>query len=1127
MKDNPPASLRQRRGSDPAVSAWVGANAGSGKTHVLVDRVIRLMLAGAEPSRILCLTFTKAAAAEMAARVFNRLSGWVSLDDVELKHRLNGIGLQDPNTEIVLRARRLFARAQETPGGLKIQTIHAFCERLLQLFPVEAGVVPRFTVMDERAARETLEAARNSVLTEAISEPQSAAGRALATVTRHVQSDGFDDLVSELLKARGEFHDMLQSETGLKRCIAEIGAYLNLAPDESRDSINEQLGLNVSEYGKFAEALANGSASDQKRSEDIAGNLVRHGIILLDLRDFYLTQKDEPRKLSGIATKPVLNQHPWIEAFVESEQTRLLAALAKLSDLERMEATRALLGLAALIIGKYEERKRKLGLYDFDDLILRTNSLLTVRPDAAWILYKLDGGIDHVLLDEAQDTSPAQWQIVRALTEEFFAGQGRQSAANRTVFAVGDRKQSIYSFQGADPNVFELVHDDFKERIEASGQGFNDVDFTVSFRSTREVLEAIDTVFHESSPARRGLDGRIVSPLVHESNRPDDRGIVEIWPLVEPDEKDDDAPWTAPVDREPANSPRRKLARRIATTLKSWIGGRTIGTSDRLIQAGDILVLVRKRDSLFDALISELRKAGVPVAGADRLTLVENIAILDLLALAGFALLPDDDYALACVLKSPLMATPLSEDQLFAIAHGRGARPLWDSLQHSTEACCVTAKESLAAPMMLAGIVRPYEFFATILQESRKRIVARLGGEANDALDAFLQSALDFERGHCASLAAFVDWFVSGDVEIKRNMEQGAGEVRIMTVHGAKGLEAPIVILPDTTAVPDGRTQPQLLMIPSGNSGRKLPLWRVPKLFESPGITGLKQQAGDARDEEYRRLLYVAMSRARDELYICGYRGTNEPSDGCWYNLVSNALRPNMRPIADGEGWRLGVDPHYTAQSQAPAKVRIPLPHWCERAASPESKAPGRSSVTGVSRGDNAMTPEQKRSRERGIVIHRLLQVLPDTSPSERTALAQRVVARAGHREDLADAVLALLDHPAIAGLLASEGMSEVALSANLPQLGLTVSGRIDRLIIADDGILIVDYKTDRAPPERVEFTPPDYLRQMALYRAVMLEAYPGRPVRTALVWTSGPYVMEIPIGLLDRALPGNPAARP
>ena len=1115
------ATDKQILASNPEASAWVAANAGSGKTHVLVDRIIRLMLAGTEPSRILCLTFTKAAAAEMAGRLFERLSGWIALDDRALTVTLEDIGATPESPDSLRLARRLFTRALETPGGLKIQTIHAFCERLLQLFPVEAGVVPGFTVMDDRASREALEAARDRVLAGAQADPAGELGQALAEVVRHVQADAFNDLMGEILSRRADLPDVLSSRPGIDGAIGLLRAALGLSPGEDRDSVLAGLSLSAGRYGRLAEVLSGGGEKDRERAAAIVKFLRAGPASLLDLQELLLTQENEPRKMRGIATKPVLRDHPWVEDFVTAEQARLVDGIGRLADLERLAATSSLLALAGEIAGEFERIKRRAGTYDFDDLIARTRQLVAARSDAAWVLYKLDGGIEHVLIDEAQDTSPAQWEIVRSLTFEFFAGKGVREKPERTLFAVGDRKQSIYSFQGADPDVFEIVHGQFKSRIEAAGQAFNDVDFTVSFRSTAEILDAVDAVFHDDAVARRGLDGKRKRIVQHESSRRGEPGVVELWPLIAPEEREERQPWIAPVDREPANSPRRRLARKIAGTVKSWIGGRSIAATAKPVRPGDILILVRTRGGFFDALVRELRHEGVPVAGADRLQLTRSIAVLDLLALARFRLLPQDDYSLACLLKSPLVPQALNEKQLFDLAWQRGAKPLWQRLAESREPLCVEAHRQLASWLASADD-RPFEFFAAVLAGARKRILARLGSEAGDALDAFLDQALAYEQDHSSSLAGFIAWFVAGETEIKRNMEQDSGEVRIMTVHGAKGLEAPIVILPDTADAPDHRQQSPLMMVEVRQDIARLPFWRLGNRPESSQVTDWKAGAKEVQAHEYRRLLYVAMTRARDELYICGYRGVREPPDDCWYNMIVPALKPTMREIADADGttlcWRSGSDPRLSGEALPSPSRDSALPAWIGSRSAPPAEAEPWQAPSRLRR-ERADTPELQRRARRGNLLHRLLQYLPDMAPEAREDYARRAIRREGFDEGLWAELQAVLKAPQFAAFFAPGGLSEVPVAARIRTLGRVISGRIDRLVVNAGEATILDYKTGRNWPETANEADPDHIRQLAAYREAVRQIYPGHIVRAAMLWTAAPKLMEIPSLMLDHAL--------
>jgi ATP-dependent helicase/nuclease subunit A len=1101
---NQQASAAQLKASDPAATAWVNANAGSGKTHVLVDRVIRLMLEGAEPSRIMCLTFTKAAAAEMANRLFERLSKWIAMDDAALASLLDKLGSPDADGPLLERARQLFTRALETPGGLKIQTIHAFCERVLQLFPVEAGVVPHFTMLDDRESLNLLQAARNDVLATAKSDGTSELGSALLDVANRVSPDDFDKLLTQLLAKRANLRELFDGEGGMQQAESQLRAYLSLEQGLTREVLQAGLTCEAKRYLELAELLDGGSKSEKLTAQDIRKACGAANVTLMELSKVLLTDKCEARK--WVANETTHRRHGWIDEFVRPDQQRLAETLGRMGDLECLSATQSVLRLGSAIVKRFEAAKRSRGAYDFDDLIIRTGELLRERPDAAWVLYKLDGGIEHLLVDEAQDTSPAQWQIIRALTEEFFAGEGRHGRKPRTLFVVGDRKQSIYSFQGADPNVFERVLEEVKAHVLGAGQEFREVDFSVSFRSARKILEAVDHVFAPESEARTGLDGETPRDWHHEPNRREAEGTVEVWPLIEPEDDEEPQPWKAPVDREPASSPRRRLARELAAAIKGWIGKRQLVSQGRAIEAGDILILVKKRNSFFDAMIRALWNEQVPVAGADRLKLGENIAVLDLMALAQFALMPEDDHALASILKSPLLPRPLTEEELMAVAAGRGALPLWQALEQRGGQPFTGAVRLLRPLIAEAPGARPFEFLSGVLAKSRLAFVSRLGSEANDAIDALLDRALDYEEAHGTSLAGFVNWFQAGEIEIKRNMEQGGGEVRVMTVHGAKGLEAPIVILPDTAGGHEKEKTDPLLMLDGGDGHSKVPLWPVPRLKAATKVKALKTAQKDVQLAEYRRLLYVAMTRARDELYVCGYRGKREQIETCWYDTVLAALKPVMTPL-EGERWRFGVAP--LTFDAAPAVAALPaaeLPSWIGR------------ELEQAALGPEAAQPRKRRGAgiDRGILVHRILQNLPDLPPAERQPHIEAVVRRAGGEPALASRLVELLAHPVLAEILSGDGHSEASLIVQRPGGG-TERRRLDRMVITPSGILVADYKTDREVPETAESCNPEYLMQLAAYREALRLTQPGLPLRFCLVWTEAPKLMEIPDAVLDR----------
>lgn len=1118
MAKSKSATPEQKTASNPAASAWVGANAGSGKTHVLVDRVTRLMLAGVDPMSILCLTYTKAAAKEMANRLHERLGAWVGLSNAALTKQLIQMGHDEVDHQTLSRARRLFTAALETPGGLKIQTIHAFCERILQLFPVEAGLAPGFEVLESSQSKQLLREARDQVLRKAQGDETSPFTRALKIITRHTHSDSFDGLLERLLSKRQTLKDAIAAHGSIEDIGRALSAEFSIEPQHSIENLRmELLGFDRTVIEKIIPVLSGSLATNQKTAGYLsallkendgaqAENLVR--------RIYYTSDGEKPKKLASVVTEKLLKDNPWIREWLSQEMPRCLALVEQIDNLTRIEATCALLILADATISAFESAKKLRGAYDFDDLILKTRDLLVDRATAQWILFKLDRGIEHVLVDEAQDTSLAQWQIVSALTSEFFSGTGSREIPDRTLFVVGDRKQSIFSFQGANPAAFEASREIFGAQITNVGQPFSTVDLTISYRSTTEVLKAVDMVFAEGTRARIGLDGFHPQNLHHESNRGGEHGLFELWPLMEPDEKAEREAWQAPVDQYPPRSGLRKLAQKLAETIKSWIGKRHIMALDRAVEAGDILILFRTRSALFDILISELRKAGIPVAGADRLKLSENIAILDMMALVQFVLLPEDDYSLACLLKSPLVPKPLTEDQLFKLAYGRDTTSLWARLGASDDASYGEARKVLEEWLKASENLRPFEFLSMVLIKTRRAFLARLGSEAGDALDALLEVSLSYEENHSSSLAGFATWFASEDTEIKRNMDRGSGEVRLMTVHGAKGLESSIVILPDTTSLPRSNATSALMFVEPTFGGPTLPFWRLSGLAQSQVLEDWKDRDKQTELEEQRRLLYVAMTRARDELYVCGYKIHKESPENSWYSLVEEAVESQgiLRAIESSDGnscWRYGPDPTWNGMASVLPTAAHGVPDWLFKNPDivPQKLPPVR-----VRRDVGSSL-----AVARGRTIHNILEDLPGMAPDAGLNFARRVLKKHGLDERLAEKIFDLIAHPDHSDFFGADSQAEVSIGS-ISQNGQRTTERLDRLVVRDNDILVLDYKTDWNVPDRLAADHPHVL-QLAGYARTLGQAYDGKPVRAAILWTSLPRLDWIADDTLHKAI--------
>ncbi|NOT42138.1 MAG: double-strand break repair helicase AddA [Alphaproteobacteria bacterium] len=1117
----------QQLATDPWTSAWVSANAGSGKTHVLVDRIARLLLDGSAPDRLLCLTFTRAAAAEMSTRLFKRLGAWTLIPDDELAAELEALTGQDADALMLERARRLFAEALESPGGLRIQTIHAFCERLLKRFPLEAGVVPQFSVLDERATEELIDEAKDVVLQQAAST-DAALADAIAALTAYAGEERFDVLMRGIAGERAWVEVFLERASPLDGALRRsVG--LDVAANE-RSVLDEAMAaLDPAQLTRVAAALARGSKADKARGEVIRRFAAERDRTRFDrFLAVFLTQTGDRR--AKLATRTVLEAEPAAAEMLDRFGDVAEQARDRLNALFVAEVSGYLLTVSHAMLRAYAGLKRQRAVLDYDDLIAHAVALFS-SPGASWILYKLDGGIDHILVDEAQDTSPRQWEIIKAIAEEFFAGKGadrQQRVVQRTVFSVGDTKQSIMSFQGARPASFAETRFVIEQQAFGAKVDFVRVPLVKSFRTAPRILQFVDDVFGDQAVREGVLFDE--DDVRHEAVREDIAGLVELWPVVKPPDLPEAEMWDAPKDRLAADHPAVTLAQTIAARIAVWIeSGEAVFDKQakalRPMTPGDIMVLVRRRNLLAEEIIRQLKRRSIPVAGADRLKLAEHIAVMDLIALGRFALMPRDDLTLATVLKSPLCG--LDEEALFELAYERRPRSLWSVLRDKAhDPRFADALLFLDRVWDQADRVAPYEFYASVLGEMGgwTKMLARLGFDAADPIEEFLNAALAFEQAHTPSLEAFLHSIENTQTEIKRDQDRGEGAVRVMTVHAAKGLEAPVVILPDTCTTPrHGRHDKDLL------DADKVPLWKIEVKRDDPVRARARADGREERMKEYRRLLYVALTRARDRLYVCGYEGRDGRERGCWYDVVAAAMtRLDADQVVDEAGevlHRFGeIESAEPPRTTAMAVAAHALPAWV-RTLAPRERPIERVEPSGAlpavrRRGDGTGS-----GLERGRAIHKALERLASAPPerwsdiARETALgfiADPILAQAAANEALVVRRDLLLSH-----LFAAGSYGEVPLRGLVDWRGkaVDVAARLDRVVVRESDVLIVEYKTDRVVPKALTAIPPNYVAQLALYRMAVARMFPRRPVNCAILWTVEPRLGLLPSTLLQEAV--------
>lgn len=1140
LKDN------QKLAVDPADSVWLSASAGTGKTQVLSARVLRLLLEeGVYPDQILCLTFTKAGAAEMATRVNEVLANWVRMKPEELGADLDAIGA-DPTPENIARARTLFAAVLDCPGGgLRIDTIHAFSQWLLAAFPTEAGLTPGTRPMEDRDRDMLAGRVLSDLLTEWDAHDRDAIA-ALEMLSLRLGPDGARAWLARCAAAREAWFGPGAWQPPMRDRVVGL---LGLGADITRDDIARMCGTDRFDCVSLRRILSAyeewGTASGAKTANPVAAWLAMddEGRLagLGDLAKAIFNKDGQPKYLNSVA-----KIDPAIEQVGANVLQAINTVLAQATLLDLVEIITPALEVGRKYALAWDEAKTREGFVDFDDLIRRAADLLANPDMGDWIRYKLDRRFDHILVDEAQDTNEAQWAIIDALTDDFFSGEGAHGDKLRTIFVVGDYKQAIFGFQGTSPENFSDKREDYAERLRkrAANAGqlrqrlhwrdLQDLDLGRSYRTAQPVLgfvdEAIAAIGHEAF----GLD-RKPDPHIGD-DRP---GLVALWKPVSGKPEDDDlGEEDGPELR--VSEPERRMADKIAQQISSmWNGGFALAKGEpRNATPGDFMVLVRKRRELAGLIVARLHAAGVPVAGVDRLRLAAPIVVQDLMAALRFAAQPRDDLSLAGLLVSPLMGW--SQQDLL----DHGWRPdkvgLWEHLRRSDHPLVGQTVEALRDLLARADFETPQALLHWILVGpwgGRRKLLARLGREASDPIDELLNAALQFSASNTPSLQGFIRWFDAGEGELKREAEGGGDFVRVMTVHGSKGLQAPIVILADACGDPDNSRASGIELVEEavgGGEGRTLPILPLSKEERVGRIAEAAEAARQAEREEHWRLLYVAMTRAEEALFIGGALGKleKEPAEDSWYARLAplfagEELADTIWGARQEKGSYAPDVPHRTQQSLPIPPV---LPPWATRAVGEEPRPPRPLAPSSAATDDQSADPPlpvelAATAARRGVLIHALLERLPDTPADLRVSGGRAWLARhgsdltEGEREEMLERALAVLAEPQFADLFGPDALAEVPLAATVGDQ--VIVGTIDRLLVSEDRILVADFKTARRPPHSLAEIPAATLAQMAAYVAALEVIYPGRKVEAAVLYTQLPLLIALPDAVIAAHKPG------
>jgi ATP-dependent helicase/nuclease subunit A len=1065
----------QIQAANPNHSVWVGASAGTGKTKILTDRVLRLLLEGNEPSKILCLTFTNAAASEMLERVNREISRWTEVTKEELQEILFKLFGEKPADEIVDLAQGLFHQLFANHENVKIQTIHSFCQSLLKRFSLEAGLNVGFKLADDNQQNLLLnQAQEQSLLNKNILD-------SIDKIAAELHFIQLPEIFKNIAGQRDKIALILDHHEGAKNLLhklaEQIGGKLPYRLEE--DLFREYQLVDRALLEKlFSVSQESDGMNDARKVPYIEEALSLDKLTMESLtryRKIFLDSKGQvPIRLFKKQYDQELEE---FSLLISQEQEKLQTLSNDIAINKTLELTEALLIIAEEFLTNYALLKEQEGVFDYADLIIKTIELLENSAAQEWILYKLEGGIDHILIDEAQDTSIWHWQIIYKLLEEFFAGEGA-SEENKTIFVVGDDKQSIFSFQGAEHSLFAQVRKLLADKTQQVEKTWCDINLDISYRSVPPILDLVNELCKLPQVQNSFAD----FATQHNAHRIEAKGLVEIWPLVEQQKENiERVPWQFPEKRISKHNANSELAENIADKIADWLENkRVIAAQERPVRAGDIMILLRKRGDLRNFIIKALHKRHIPVAAEDKINLLENIAVQDLLALAKFITLPHDDLNLACLLKSPLIA--LSETELFEICYERGDKSIWENIADTK------LHTQLNELILLSKSKTVYEYFSYILdvKAGRQKFIARLGDDVNKILNLFLEEIMIFIENEIPTFDNFACYFTKRKSEIKADMESGVDAVRIMTIHASKGLQAPIVILPDTTS----KTKTYSNNILFSDDDDKMLMWVARKEYREEYAESLHNKHKLKENAESMRLLYVALTRAEDELYIGGVQGSK--NDKNWYKIITEAVRD----IAVQQDDNLIITNYHDevlakeiANDAEEEEITLPAYLHEKLNLSDEQEYATASS---------SKNTENNYTTKKGELVHYVLEHIKTSADIEQILSQKGEFLKKGEKEIIAQQLSAVMDE--FVGLFAYDAKCEVQISGEVS--GRLVVGQIDRLVFMQDKILILDYKSDSTVPKNISEISQEYLQQLALYKKLIEQIYPNKEIKTALLYT-------------------------
>jgi len=1125
--------------ASPNISATVTASAGSGKTWLLVSRMVRLLLHGAAPGSILALTFTRKAAGEMQARLTERLRDLAMADDQKLITLLTELG-EDHSADACQNARQLYEKCLLSDYPVRAMTFHSFCQDILSRFPVEANLPPDFELVESTAL--LIEQSIQQLYSEATITPDGALAQNLETLLEHSQSiDSTKTALKSFIDHRSDWWAYTEDQNNsIEFAIEQLQQQLKIEADSDPASqlFNRELPRKLERFRELHMQIATDKqmlhaeiialALQQTENTDKAFGM---------LQPAFLTKTD-----TALARKSTKKSEKILGVDGSDEYVRLHHEIAEqlleIKDLfarkKTLERNIAWFNAASHLLDIFQTLKSQLHNLDFTDLEWRTYQLLKHSENAEWVQYKLDQRINHLLIDEFQDTNPTQWHLLKPLLEELASGDTERQ---RSVFIVGDEKQSIYGFRRANPELQSHVADWLEQQIGATKWPLNK-----SWRSSPAVIDLVNAIFLPE-------DGELLSGFPeHGTHKTDLPGKIVIKELfAAPDKNDLPEPtyFRNPLV-EARNIPKHQQylaeAKWIADTIQNIISEGLLIEKDsgaEPVQYDDIYILLKNRTHV-SQLEQVLRKQHIPFISANRSTLLNSLEIRDMEALLEVLVAPYNDLALAQILKSPIFSA--TDEQLLELASVTEYRRWFKKMEHLSGTLdalhpvarafhFLTKWQKVTDRIPVHDLLDIIFYDTNLLNRYQASAPDSIKAQVKANLQSFLDLALEIDSGRYPSVTHFLNKLRSlkklpGDAPDEASANSGQARVNIMTVHAAKGLEAPVVFMADTAS----QSSPKLAHNTMVNwpTNRSKPdafhLMGVKTSWDSVSENFVKKAAGFQSREDLN-LLYVALTRAKQFLFISGSEPNRkiQSSSPNWYALISQGMDKLRDSDSDDElstytTGNIQYQSGSLSEDAIHSETGIPesLSQKIFDSDEPVSLTPSQSDDTEYKTKASTVTDEDAKTR--GTVIHRALELLSGSKQPGDEQILLQIKIESGHllTANEYNACLqeakSVFEEPDFTYLFNTEMFDQQfnELPIHYRSGKKDIHGVIDRVVIKDKTIYLVDYKTHQSAGKNdLQTLAAEYQQQMQFYKSGLQQIWPEHMVRSLLLFTNSKQVFE------------------